>query len=139
MKRFVMPVLMIAVAGCCSYSELKTDCGTVKVDGEPILATYEVVNPSYKLLSVIPITCGKTWKSGPYEQDVGSVRLFGGECSLDDNLASVRHACRTVGGDRIAHVIGRDDVYYAWSLFFVKKEVVKTSCVILGPRPLGRK
>lgn len=131
MFRYLVPVLLLAAAGCCSYSELKTDCGDVKVDGERVLATYEVVNPSYRLLGVVPLTCGATWKSGAYYENAGSVDIFSGECSLDDNLESVRHACGTVGGGRIAHIVGRDDIYWAWSLGLVKKEVVKTSCVIL--------
>lgn len=131
-KLFVTALLFVA-AGCCSYSELKTDCGGIKVDGEKALATYEVVNVSYKLLGLVPLTTGITWKSGPYRDGVGSAAVFMDKCSLDDNLASVRHACETVGGGKIANVVGRDDVYNAWSLFLIRKEVLKTSCVILAP------
>lgn len=131
MRKTMISVLLLAFAGCCSYSDLKTDCGSVKVDGRDVRATYEVLNQNYELFGVLPITTGTTWKNGPYEM-YGSVDWFGGgKCSLDDNLESVKHACETVGGGTLANVVGRVDVYRAWSLFLVKKTVVKTSCVIL--------
>lgn len=130
---FIAIVLLLAAAGCMSYSELKTDVGNVKVNGKNVAASYAVVNVSYKLLGCIPLTNGDTWKTGSYGPWVGGMDVFSGECSLDDNLASVRHAREMVGGGEIANLVSRDDVYHAWSLFLVEKEVLKTSCIILAP------
>jgi len=130
MNKFSAVLALAALSGCCSYSQLQRDVGHVKVDGERPIATYEVVNVSHKLFGVIPLTTGITWKAGDYNEDVGSMNLFRDRCTLDDNLASVRHACHVVGSDKIRNLTGRVDDFYAWSLLFVKKRVIKTSCVI---------
>jgi len=124
---------MAAFAGCCSYSHLSKDMAKVKVDGETPIATYEVVNVSYKLLGFIPLTTGVTWKDGDYNEEVGSMEAFDDQLSLDDNLASVRHACRTlgVGIDHVRSVTAQVDDYYVWSWMFVRKRIAKTSCVIV--------
>jgi len=131
MHKILAISMVMAVTGCCSYSQLDRNMGAVKVDGEQPVATYEVVNVSYKLLGFVPLTTGVTWKQGPYAEDVGSMAVFCDECSLDDCMESVRHACKTMGSDRIVDLTGRVDDSWAWSLFTVKKRVVKASCVVL--------
>ncbi len=135
MKKLFAVVLASVLCGCCSYSELKRDMGSVKVDGRTPVASYEVANVSYSLLGLVPLSTGLTWKDGPYSDDVGSMAWFEDACSLDDNLASVRHACKVVRADDLVNVTGRVDDYWAWSCFFVKKRVVKTSCLIAKPEP----
>jgi len=130
MKNAFGVIALMALTGCCSYSQLLRDTGKVAVDGTTPVATYEVVNVSYKLLGLVPLTTGTTWKEGPYSKDVGSVALFEDQCNLDDNLASVRHACQIVGANDLHNLTGRVDDAWAWSLFLIKKRVVKTSCVI---------
>jgi len=130
MNRLLVASVLLALVGCRSYNQLKQDVGQVKVDGQTPVATYEVVNVSYKLLGIVPLTTGVTWKEGPYEGNTGSMKGFADECSLDDNLDSVRHACEIVGADKLVNVTGQVDEYWAWSLWTVKKRIVKTSCVI---------
>lgn len=134
MNKIFGGIVLVALTGCCSYSQLKTDVGQVQVDGRKPAAVYEVVNVSYKLLGLVPLTTGVTWKKGPYSDDVGSVLPFEDQCSLDDNLDSVRHACEIVGAEMPSDITGRVDEYFAWSLFLIQKRVVKTSCVLY---PLG--
>jgi len=128
---FVVALTAAFLSGCCSYSELKRDVGSAKVEGRTPIASYEVVNITYKLLGLIPLTTGETWKEGPYNDDVGSMSFFCDQASLDDNMASVRHACQIVGSDEIVGVTGRIDTYWAWSCLLCMKQVYKTSCVIV--------
>jgi len=130
MKRLVFSVALAALAGCSSYSQLRRDNGSVLSDGTAPVATYEVCNVAYSLLGLVPLTTGLTWKNGPYSPDNGSMTFFDDQCSLDDNLASVRHACKTVGASKVCNVTGRVDEAMGWSLFIVKKRIVKTSCVL---------
>jgi len=130
MKKLAFSLALVALAGCCSYSQLRKDTGDILVNGVKPVATYEVVNVSYRLLGLIPFETGTTWKDGPYSPDCGSMTFFDDQCSLDDNLASVRHACKTVGATKIRNVTGRVDEAAAWSLFILKKRIVKTSCVL---------
>lgn len=131
MNKFFAVAVAAMLAGCCSYSELKRDVGGMKVDGRTPVASYEVVNVTYKILGLVPFTTGVTWKEGPYDDSVGSMALFCDEASLDDNMASVRHACKIVGSDEICDVTGRVDTYWAWSCLLFRKQVFKTSCVIV--------
>lgn len=121
-KIFSLGALVLVLSGCRSYSEL-CDQGSV--------ASYEVVNNSYRLLGVVPLMTGETWKTGPYTDGLGGLKFFEGECSLDDNLASVRHACEVVGSDKVRGLASRADTYSAWSFFLIQKRVLKTSCEIV--------
>lgn len=131
MKRFFACAALVALTGCCSYSHLGFNPSKTPVDGRTPLATYEVINVSYKLFGVLPLSTGLTWKQGPYSPEVGSAEAFADDCTLDDNLASVRHACSVVGSDHIANVTGRVDDYWAWSFCTIRKRVIKTSCLIV--------
>ncbi|MGN0833687.1 MAG: hypothetical protein ACI4RD_08600 [Kiritimatiellia bacterium] len=135
MNKLISTVALAFLTGCCAYSQLGRDVGGVRVDGLEPVATYEVVNVAYRLLGLLPLTAGETWKEGPYSDNVGSMRLFGSTCDLDDNLRSVAHACEIVGGDDIIDVTGRVDEYSGWSWLLIKKRIVKTSCVIVKRLP----
>lgn len=127
----LIPFSILLLAGCCSYSELTRDVGAAKVDGRTPIAAYEVVNVTYKIVGLIPFSTGITWKDGAYDENYGSMAFFDDQASLDDNMKSVRHACKLVGSDEIRGVTGRIDTYWAWSCLLVRKQVYKTSCVIV--------
>jgi len=128
---FYSIALMAALTGCCSYSQLCRDVGKVRADGKTPIATYEVVNASYKLLGLVPFTTGTTWKEGPYDDSVGGMAFFCTECSLDDNLESVKHACKVVGSENYCDVTAQVEDYWAWSCLLFRKRIVVTSCVIV--------
>jgi len=131
MKRILLPLVFAALAGCCSYSRLDRAVSGVKSDSGTPVASYSVVNISYKLLGIVPLTTGTTWKEGVYSDDIGGLAIFSDTCNLDDNLASVRHACKVAGARDVSNLVGRYDTYWAWSLCLVKKSVVKTSCLLV--------
>jgi len=132
MKRISAFVALLSLSGCMSMCQLNRDVDAVKVEGETPLATYEVVNCSYRLFSCIPLTTGLTWKEGPYDPDhADTFAWFDNICSLDDNIASVRHACKVVGSDKVRNVTARYDKSLWWSFFIVEKRIVKTACVIV--------
>lgn len=133
MKRlFAVALCALSFAGCCSYSQLARDTDQKQtVDGRKPVATFLVGNVGYSLLGLIPLTSGVTWQEGAYSENAGGVTLFEDRCTLDENLRSVNHACRTVGSDNIANLVTTIDDARAWSFFLVKRRLIKTSCVIL--------
>lgn len=131
-KLFAISLSALSLAGCCSYSQLARDTDQVHtIDGRKPVATYLVGNVGYSLLGLIPLSSGVTWQDGAYTENAGGVTWFEDRCTLDENLRSVNHACRTVGSDNIANLVTTVDDSRAWSLFLVKRRLLKTSCVIL--------
>ena len=134
MKKLAFVSLVVTlVAGCCSY----TDIGRLKPtatadDGERALATVTVENISYSLFGLLPIESGTTWKEGPYkDRESWNWTFFSDRCTLDENLASIRAACKEVGSSRIENLVTESDSWRFWSLFIVKRKVMKSSCTIL--------
>ena len=139
MKRlfWLVPALASALSGCRAYCELSHDLPAfARIDGgETPIATYYVCNVSYRLLGFIPWTTGETWKSGPYEEyHDGGIRFFRDDCTLDDNLASVRHALAEVGSNRLGSLVTVIEENSAWSLFLMSRRVMKTTCLIVKPK-----
>jgi len=131
MNRFLVIACLLATCGCASYSSLKTDVGSVRVDGRTPAAVYEVVNVSYAILGIIPLTTGVTWQEGPYVDGDWHMTFFRDRCTLDENLASVRHACKIVGSDDVRNISSQVDTCWFWSLLTVRKRIATTSCVIM--------
>jgi len=130
-KTILTVAAALTLAGCCSYSEFKTCPDKTPVDGRVPVSAYHVANISYKLVGLLPITSGETWKSGAFtEANTCGIAWFEDRCSLDDNLASVNHAAKTTGATGVRNLIGRYDTAWAWSFFLVKKTIVKTSCIL---------
>ena len=134
MKKLAFVSLVAALfAGCSSY----TDIGHIKPgatadDGEKAVATVTVYNISYSILSVIPFESGTTWKEGPYkDREDWNWTFFKDRCTLDENLASIRAACKEVGSNRIENLVTDSDSWRFWSLYIIKRKVMKSSCTIL--------
>lgn len=134
MKKIAFVSLAAALfAGCCSY----TDIGHLKPtatadDGERALATVTVYNVAYSLFGVLPIESGTTWKTGAYkDRDSWNATWFSDACTLDENLASIRAACKEIGSSRIENLVTESDCWRFWSLFIVKRKVMKSSCTVL--------
>ena len=126
------------MSGCCSYTDIghiKNPCGTD--DGETPVATITVMNVAYSLFGVLPIESGTTWKEGPYAEnhDSWNATWFENRCTLDETLASVRAALKEVGSNRIMNLVTDADSWRFWSLYIIKREVMKTSCTVLKPLP----
>lgn len=132
-KSLLIPVFAAVFSGCCAY----TDIGHLKSsatagDGERALATVSVFNVSYSIFGVIPLESGTTWKTGPSaDQDWWNATWFSDRCTLDENLASLRAALAEVGSSRIENLVTESDSWRFWSLFIVKRKVMKTTCTVL--------
>ncbi len=134
MWRKVSALLVAAVAaGCSSY----TDIGRVEVpfktdDGETPIATITVANVSYSLFGLLPIESGTTWKEGPYVERPGWNGVwFEDRCTIDENLASVKAALGEIGSNRVMNLVTDSDSWRFWSLFLIKRTVIKSSCTVL--------
>ena len=134
MKKLAFVSLAAALfAGCCSY----TDIGHLRPDataddGEAAIATVTVYNISYSIFGLLPFESGTTWKEGPYkDREDWNWTFFSDRCTLDENLASIRAACKEVGSDRIENLVTDSDSWRFWSLFVIKRKVMKSSCTIL--------
>lgn len=135
MKKILIAFSALALSGCCAFTEIGKFDPNVPVSsnhGEKPVAIINVANVSYKLLHLIPISSGQTWQKGSYEQSLGSwnATMFRDKCTVDENLASVRMALKYLGKDRIADLTTDTDSWSFWSLFLIKRTVVKTSCVV---------
>ena len=133
----VLPLvaLALAFAGCSSYSEIARWKSNVPInDGEVPVATFLTQNFSYQLLGCIPLCTGRPWTQGNEEVvDDFNVRLFADEATLDNNLASLRHALDVVGSHRITQLRSIEDDNAMWSLMLINRHEIRTQCIILKP------
>ncbi len=136
MKRIIaLAVLAAAFAGCSSYTDigrLSPNTGVRTDDGKRPIATVDVLNVSYSLLGLLPIESGVTWKSGPYaSRPSRNATWFEDRCTIDENLASVRAALRELDANEVANLVTESDSWRFWSLFIVKRTVLKSTCTVL--------
>lgn len=133
MKRLLPPVLAALFAGCCACTEIGRPAVSVRADdGETLVADVTVRNISYSLFGLFPIESGVTWKSGSHaDRDWWNAVWFEDRCTLDENLASVRAALGEIGSNRTQNLVTESDSWRFWSLFIVKRKVMKSSCSVL--------
>ena len=136
MKRIIaLAVLAAAFAGCSSYTDighLSPNSSLKSYDGKRPIATVDVLNVSYSLLGLLPIESGETWKSGPYaNRPSRNATWFEDRCTIDENLASVRAALRELHAKEVADLVTESESWRFWSLFIVKRTVLKTTCTVL--------
>ena len=134
MKKLALVSLAAALfAGCSSYTDIgHLKPGATADDGEKAIATVTVFNISYSLFGLWTYESGTTWKEGPYkDRDSWNATWFEDRCTLDENLASIRAACKEVGSSRIENLVTDSDSWRFWSLFIIKRKVMKSSCTIL--------
>ena len=133
----VLPLTILALAGCSSYSEIARWKSSVTAnDGEVPLATFVTQNFSYQLLGCIPLCTGRPWTQGTEDfVDDFNVRPFADEATIDNNLVSLKHALDLVGSHRISQLETSEDDSKAWSLFLFNRHEVRTKCIILPPEP----
>ena len=134
MKKFILPILAAVLAGCSSYTDIGRPDPRVHVlsdDARKPIATVVVLNVSYSLLGLLPIESGETWKNGPYaNRPSRNATWFCNRCTVDENLASVRAALRELGSTDVANVVTEEESWRAWSLFLIKRTVLKSSCTV---------
>lgn len=142
MKRIALFAFSLSLAalfsGCCSWVQVDRDIpdGAV-VEGAKPLAAFYVQNTSYQILGFIPWTTGVNWTDDDVSlEDANSPRFwfFCDEVSLDNNIRSLKRACKDVGSNRVAsltHSVNEDNL---WSIFLVNRKTLKTSCFILPPK-----
>ena len=130
-----LAALAFAFAGCSSYSEIARWKSNVPFnDGEVPVATFLTQNFSYQLLGCIPLCTGRPWTQGTEEVvDDFNVKPFADEATLDNNLASLRHALDVVGSHRITQLRSLEDDCAMWSLLLINRHEVRTQCIILKP------
>ena len=130
-----LSALAFAFAGCSSYSEIARWKSNVPInDGEVPVATFLTQNFSYQLLGCIPLCTGRPWTQGTEEVvDDFNVKPFADEATLDNNLASLRHALDVVGSHRITQLRSLEDDCAMWSLLLINRHEVRTQCIILKP------
>jgi len=121
--------------GCCSYVNL--DRGIPKeaeVEGCKPLASFYVQNTSYQILGFIPWCSGVNWTDDkvPFEDaNDWHVDFFDDNVTLDNNIRTLKRACKEVGSNRIAslsHLMNEDNL---WSFLLINRKTLKTSCFIL--------
>ncbi len=132
-KLLMLLIGLVVLSGCCSYTEIGRPAAKIVTDGgEEVLATVSVFNISYKLLGLIPFESGTVWKQGPYKDRSGwNMVFFRNRCTLDENLLSLKAALKEVGSNKIVNLTTESDSWQWWSLFLMKREVIKTSCTVL--------
>lgn len=135
MNKILMLLTALSLSGCCAFTEIGKFDPVSDIrsnDGEKPVAVINVANVGYKLLGFIPLSSGNTWQGEePYEDSLGLWNAgFGDHCSVDENLASIRAALKYLGRDRIGNLTVDEDAWSVWSLFIVRRKVVKTSCVV---------
>jgi len=125
----------LLLGGCCSYVNLDRNVPAgAQVEGEKPLASFYVQNTSYQILGVIPWCTGVNWtESDRPLKDANDWRLhfFCDEVNLDNNIRTLKRACKEVGSNRVAslsHIINEDNL---WSFLLVNRKTVKTSCFIM--------
>ena len=130
-----LAALAFAFAGCSSDSEIARWKSNVPInDGEVPVATFLTQNFSYQLLGCIPLCTGRPWTQGTEEVvDDFNVKPFADEATLDNNLASLRHALDVVGSHRITQLRSLEDDCAMWSLLLINRHEVRTQCIILKP------
>jgi len=123
------------VTGCCSYMNLDRNLPPESViEGEQPIASFYVQNTSYQLLGFIPWCTGDNWieDSIPLEEaNDWRMSWFCDNVSLDNNILTLKRACKEVGSNRISslsHSINEDNL---WSFLLVNRKTVKTSCFIM--------
>ena len=134
MKKLAFVSLVATLfAGCCSYTDIGyLKPGATADDGEKAVATVTVFNISYSIFGILPFESGTTWTEGPdKDRSDGNWTFFTDRCTLDENLASIRAACKEVGSSRIENLVTDSDSWRFWSLFIIKRKVMKSSCTIL--------
>lgn len=145
MKKNILIVICLILgaiffSGCRSYCELCVYKGPrlqIDNDEEP-LATFDTINLSYKLFGIIPLSTGLPWAEGSYD-DFGNGRIsfFSDQCTLDNNITTLRSALKEVNSNRITNLVNIIDTDRAWSLFLIHRKYIKTTCIILKPHNEG--
>ena len=133
MRNIFYAVVLLAFAGCSSYSEIaRWNSAAASNDGEKPAASFITQNFSYQLFGVIPLCTGRPWTEGDEDvMDDFNVRFFADEATVDNNLVSLRHALDRVGSRRISHLQTTVDDDFFWSLCIVNRHEVRTQCRIL--------
>ena len=133
MKSFFYGIVLLAFAGCSSYSEIARWNGTTHInDDELPLATFLTQNFSYQLLGFIPLCTGLPWTEGTEDiVDDFNIKMFSDEATVDNNLVSLHHALDVVGSHRITQLKMSESDDSSWSLLLVNRHEVRTSCIIL--------
>jgi len=121
--------------GCCSYVNLDKDVPEgARVEGEKPVASFYVQNTSYQILGFIPWCTGVNWTENDIplkDANWWRIYFFCDEVSLDNNIRTLKRACKEIGSNRVAslsHSINEDNL---WSFLIVNRKTVKTSCFIL--------
>jgi len=124
--------------GCCSYVNIDKDipAGAI-VEGEKPIASFYVQNTSYQILGIIPWCTGDNWVEDDIPLEKANnwrISWFCDNVCLDNNIRTLKRACKEVGSNRIAslsHIINEDNI---WSFLLVYRRTLKTSCFILGKK-----
>lgn len=132
-KILALSLFAMLFSGCCSYTEIGRPATALMTDGsETVLANVTVFNISYSILGLLPFESGTTWKEGPYEdRETWNATFFSDHCTIDENLASLKAALKEVGSNKVVNLVTESDSWRWWSLFLVKRTVMKTSCTVL--------
>lgn len=133
---FAASLLMASlVTGCCSYVNLDKEVPPgALVEGERPIASFYVQNTSYQILGFIPWCSGDNWVEDEIPlEDANDWRmsLFCDNVSLDNNIRTLKRACKEMGSYRVAslsHSINEENL---WSFLIVNRKTVKSSCFIL--------
>jgi len=126
------------LTGCCSWVKLDKDIPQgAMVEGEKPIASFYVQNTSYQILGFIPFETGVNWTDDAVKLEDANwwrMHFFYDGVSLDNNIRSVKRACKEMGSNRIAALTNTINEDNMWSFFLVNRKTLKTSCFILPPK-----
>jgi len=131
------------LTGCCSYVNVDKDIPAgARVEGEKPIASFYVQNTSYQILGFIPWCSGVNWTEDDIaleDANYWRINFFCDNVSLDNNILTLKRACKEIGSNRIAsmsHIINEDNI---WSFLIVNRKTLKTSCFILEKKASANK
>jgi len=141
---FTISLLLLAcLTGCCSYVNLDKGIPEgARVEGEKPIATFYVQNTSYQILGFIPWCTGVNWTEDSVAFEDANwwrINFFCDKVSLDNNILTLKRACREVGSNRIAGLTNSINEDNFWSFLLMNRKTLKTSCFILEKKASGTK
>jgi len=131
----ILSLVATLLSGCCSYVNLDKDIAPgARVEGERPIASFYVQNTSYQILGFIPWCTGVNWTEDDIplkEANWWRIYFFCDEVCLDNNIRTLKRACKEVGSNRIASLSNTINEDNFWSFLIINRKTVKTNCFIL--------
>jgi hypothetical protein len=125
MRRFILPLLALAFAGCMTSETSRTPSG-VPGDGEySHLLTVDIENTGWYLFDMIPLLCGN-----PHGVNRCSTVFFHDTLNLQNNLDELTRIVQREGAYTIGSLMSHEVSESVW-IFFVSRHAYHTSATLM--------